>query len=169
MLCYLNVQAIPINIGFEESEKDQRLLAENMANLLNKCLNVEAQYKAFKKDSNIELGIIRSDTAFYTYNGFEKHHQNSNLRAIATLSTEKIYILVRNDSGIKRVRNMVGKVISIGNKNSYRYKHAQHILDTIGVFGQIKKDTSNIKTALTKLKQGSIHGLFPKSTVLLKL
>ena len=129
----LNVQGMPISVGSVESIEEHRPLAEGMVNLLNKCLNVDAQYKPFKKtiSEDIKLGILQSDIAFYAFGGFENIPHYPNLRTIGTLHPENVHILVRNSSGITKLRDMVGKVISIGSDKSNRNKHAQYILETV--------------------------------------
>jgi len=114
--------------------------------------------KMYKKE--YEMSMMQNDVAFYAYEGLESVDLNKNLRAIGTLYPEDIHILVRKDSGIKILKDMVGKKIAIGNVGSGQRRNSVQILETEGILAFVEKDDSDFKTAVEKFKSGQIDGLF---------
>ena len=108
----------------------------------------------------LEMAMMQNDVAFYAYEQLEGVKLNKNLRAIGTLYPEDIHIVVRKDSGIKSLKDMVGKTIAIGNKGSGQRRNSVQILQTAGILAAVNKDGSKFKAAVEKLINGEIDGLF---------
>lgn len=69
----------------------------------------------------LEMGITRSDLAYQSHDGsagFTAIGPNKDLRAVATLYSMPIAILVRKDANITTFADLKGKRINIGNKGS---------------------------------------------------
>lgn len=83
----------------------------------------------------LEMGITRSDLAYQSYEGidsFKAIGPNRDIRAITTLYAMPIAVVVKNDAGIEKFADMVGKRINIGNKGSGKRSVADLILGQMG-------------------------------------
>ncbi len=98
----------------------------------------------------LEMGITRSDLAFQSYEGinaFKAIGPNPNIRAITTLYSMPIAVLIKKDSGIESFKDLIGKRINIGNKGSGKRSVAELILN---VMGWQKGDFSAVLELTTK-------------------
>ena len=107
-----------------------------------------------------ELAMIQNDLAFYSLGGYDKTYKNENLRAIGSLYSEDVHIVVREDSNIKTLRDLRGKIVSTGNPDSGQYKNAKQILTMAGLFNEVKHDSSKIDNAIKKFINKEIDGIF---------
>ena len=111
-------------------------------------------------NNEIQLAMMQNDVAFYAYENLENITSNPELRAIASLYSEDVHIVVRNDSGIQKLEDMKQKKINIGSFDSGQYRNAKQILEEAGIFNQVKRDHSKFDKAVDKLINGEIDGLF---------
>ena len=84
----------------------------------------------------LESGFVQSDIAYWAYTGtgtFNGDPPKLELRAIASLYPESIHIVARKDAGIKQVRDLVGKRVSIDEPGSGTLIDAQLVLDEYGI------------------------------------
>jgi TRAP transporter TAXI family solute receptor len=84
----------------------------------------------------LESGFVQSDIAYWAYTGtgtFEGDPPKRELRAIASLYPESIHIVARKDAGIERVRDLIGKRVSIDEPGSGTLIDAQLVLDEYGI------------------------------------
>lgn len=98
----------------------------------------------------LEMGITRSDLAYQAYKGegaFKPMGPNSGLRAVATLYSMPIAILVKKSAGIEKFDDLKGRRINIGNKGSGKRSVADLIFT---VMGWTKKDFSEVHELSTK-------------------
>jgi hypothetical protein len=92
----------------------------------------------------LEVGITRSDLAYQAFQGegaFRPMGPNTGLRAMATLYSMPIAILVRKSAEITTFENLKGKRINIGNKGSGKRSVADLIFN---VMGWSEKDFSEV-------------------------
>jgi TRAP transporter TAXI family solute receptor len=78
--------------------------------------NLEALRKG-----DLDLAIAQSDWQFNAYNGvdyFVDQGANKKIRALFSLHSEVFTVVARADSGIKKIEDLVGKRINVGNKGS---------------------------------------------------
>ncbi len=83
----------------------------------------------------LEMGITRSDLAFQAHEGinaFKAIGPNPEIRAITTLYSMPIAVLVKKDAGIEKFSDLESKRINIGNKGSGKRSVAELILDVMG-------------------------------------
>jgi uncharacterized protein len=69
----------------------------------------------------LEAALVQADTAFWAYKGaeiFKPKGQLPSLRAIAALYPESLHIVVRRDSGIRSIRDLRGKRVSLDEPGS---------------------------------------------------
>ncbi|MCP4351452.1 MAG: TAXI family TRAP transporter solute-binding subunit, partial [Desulfobacterales bacterium] len=156
-----------LNIGSENSYYNFAVSIEKLINRKlktdMKTLGAESSDIINKKlyDKKIEFAVMRNDTAFYAHEGLENMHRNINIRAIGTLYTENVHIIVRKGSKIKTVKGLIGKKVAVGDPETRQDKHAEHILESVG---KIIRDHSEIEEAVNKLKQGEVDALFYTSS-----
>ncbi len=85
---------------------------------------------------SLESGFVQSDIAYWAYTGtgtFEGETPFRNLRAIANLYPESIHIVTRKDSGIRSVRDLVGKRVSLDEPGSGTLIDAELVLSVYGI------------------------------------
>jgi hypothetical protein len=112
----------------------------------------------------IESGFVQSDVAFWAYSGteaFEDEGRQGNLRAIANLYPESFHIVVRRDSGIGAVSDLLGKRVALDEVGSGTLVGAQLVL---GAFG-LTEDTIEVAylksdDAIEKLVAGELDAFF---------
>ena len=85
-------------------------------------------------EDKAQLCIAQSDTVYNAYNGFGGFKEKiTSVRAIASLYTEAVHILVRNPLYIKNIEDFKGKRISIGAEGSGTESNALAILQASGI------------------------------------
>ncbi|TDJ65304.1 MAG: TAXI family TRAP transporter solute-binding subunit [Proteobacteria bacterium] len=71
----------------------------------------------------LDMGIVQSDWQYHAYNGtgkdsFKKAGPHKELRAVFSVHAEPVSLIARKDSGIRHVKDLVGKRVNIGNPGS---------------------------------------------------
>jgi len=71
----------------------------------------------------LDMGVAQSDWQYHAYNGtgkasFKKAGPFKELRAVFSVHAEPVTIIARADSGLKHVKDLVGKRVNIGNPGS---------------------------------------------------
>ena len=101
-------------------------------NVLSSQGSVENLYWLSK--GKAQLCIAQSDTVYNMYNGLGQFTEKiKNIRAIASLYTEAVHILIRNPLYIRKIENFKGKRISIGPEGSGTESNALAILEAAGI------------------------------------
>lgn len=72
------------------------------------------------KNGELDFGIAQSDVVYQAYNGTGKFKNKAykDLRVVMSIHPELLTFVVRKDSGIKKLTDIVGKRINIGNPGS---------------------------------------------------
>ncbi len=94
-----------------------------------------ANVKAIQRGS-LESGFVQSDVAFWAYTGtgtFKGEDPIRELRTIANLYAESIHIVVRKNSGIRSVNDLVGKRVSLDEPGSGTLIDAEIVLNEYGI------------------------------------
>ena len=114
-----------------------------------------------------QSGFVQSDIAHWAYNGtgiYTGRPRVEVLRAIANLYPESVQLVVRKGSGIRSVRDLAGKKISLDEPGSGTLVDARLILQA---FGMAEKDLQAqylpAQRVADSLKDGSIDGFFSVS------
>lgn len=84
----------------------------------------------------LEMAIAQADIINDAYNGkgtFSSSGEYKGYSAVAGLYTEACQIVVRNDSGIKTVDDLLGKTVSVGEDESGTEQNASQILSAYGL------------------------------------
>ncbi len=93
--------------------------------------NVQAIQKGL-----LESGFAQSDVAYWAYTGtgiFEGQGRIESLRAIASLYPESVHLVARKGAGIRSVRDLKGKRVSLDEPGSGTLVDARIILEAFGV------------------------------------
>ncbi len=113
---------------------------------------------------SLESGFSQSDVAYWAYSGtgtFEGKPKATDLRLIATLYPESIHLVVRKGSGIKSVKDLRGKRVSLDEPGSGTLVDVRLIL---GAFGMTDKDVKaeymKPNQAGDKMKDGGLDAFF---------
>ena len=112
----------------------------------------------FMRKKRIDLSLIQSDVAWKAY-----HNYNfKDLRVLASLYSEKIQIVVRADSDIKRIEDLKGKKIAVGEKYSGSAVGATQILEACGLKSNIDYETVNDRftKSIEALYDGYIDAIY---------
>jgi TRAP transporter TAXI family solute receptor len=99
---------------------------------------------------NLDLAVVQSDWQYSAYNGiapFANGKPRKNLRALFSLHTEIFTIAVREDSGIKKLNDLVGKRVNIGNPGSGFRSTMETIMKAKGWTKETFKLASELKAS----------------------
>jgi TRAP transporter TAXI family solute receptor len=92
--------------------------------------NVEAL-----RTRRLDAALVHADVAFWANHGIGpyKGHAVPNLRGIAMIYPEALHLVVRQDSGIRDVRGLRGKRVSLGEADTILAGHGRLILGAWGL------------------------------------
>ncbi len=111
-------------------------------------------------DANVVF--IQNDIAYYALHGLYMFEGSrvEKIRALAALYPEVVQIVVRADSGIKSVSDLVGKRVAIGAAGSGTAVEAEIILRAAGVWDKITVQNLDFAQAAEALKLGQVDAAF---------
>jgi TRAP transporter TAXI family solute receptor len=112
----------------------------------------------------LESGFAQSDVAYWAYTGtgiYQGQGKVENLRAIANLYPESIHIVARMGSGIRSVRDLGGKRVSLDEPGSGTLVDARIILTAFGV-GEAALMPQYVKSspAVAMIQDGQLDAFF---------
>ena len=112
----------------------------------------------------LDAAIVQSDIAHDAFNGennFEKSGSLEGYSAVVGMFTEACHIVVRIDSDINRVDDLLGKTVSIGEEESGSELNAKQILSAYGLNSKMVKEKNlNYADAAKQLQNGEIDAAF---------
>lgn len=112
----------------------------------------------------LDSAFVQSDIAHWAFTGtglFKNRGAVPKLRAIASLFPETVHIVVRADGPIATLRDLKGKRVAIGEKESGTIVDARLILDAAGISEKdIKAENLRLAQAAQALDAGSIDAFF---------
>lgn len=111
----------------------------------------------FLRRGQIDLALIQSDVAWQAFNGthsFEKNRYRE-LRVLASLYSEVIQIIVRGDSEIRTIRDLRGKKISVGERDS---GSAASVILVLGAAGLSPDDYTLVYERFTRATESLNDG-----------
>ncbi|RTZ96079.1 MAG: immunogenic protein [Deltaproteobacteria bacterium] len=116
------------------------------------------------KSGVLESGFSQSDVAYWAYTGtgiFEGKGKVEDLRVIASLYPETIHLVARKGSGIKSVKDLKGKRISMDEPGSGTLVDARIILEAYGLSEKdVKADYIKPTPAIDKIKDNQLDAFF---------
>ena len=116
-----------------------------------------------------DLAIVQSDTLSDAINGrgkFADAGKASGYAAVAAIYPEVCQIVVAKDSDIKSVNDLVGKRVSVSDRESGSMRNAEQILAAHGMtFGMIKPMYMSFAEEAQALQDGMIDAFFVTAAV----
>ncbi len=111
-----------------------------------------------------ESGLTQADVAHWAWTGtnvFAKSGPVENIAAIANLYQESLSVVVRADSGIESVGNLLGKRVALGEKDSGTLVTARLVLSAYGLSEKrIKPQYLAVAPACERLQAGELDAFF---------
>ena len=112
----------------------------------------------------LESGFVQSDVAYWAYTGsgtFSGRAPYRDLRSIANLYPESIHIVVRRNSGIHSVRDLVGKRVSLDEPGSGTLIDARLVLGMYGIStDDIDAEYMKPDLAIERIKRNQLDAFF---------
>ena len=116
------------------------------------------------QQGTLESGFVQSDIAYWAFTGtgtFQGAPPVSSLRAIANLYPESLHIVVRKDSGIRSVRDLVGKRVSIDEPGSGTLIDAKLVLQAYGITQEdFLVEYVKPAVAIQRIRSGQLDAFF---------
>ena len=111
-------------------------------------------------EGKVDMALVQNDIAYYACNGEAMFAGNklNNISGIATLFPEVIQFIVRKDSNVNTLSELVGKKIAIGGKNSGTRFNVEQILGEAGILDKVTCINIDAKEAMEKIKTKDIDG-----------
>jgi TRAP transporter TAXI family solute receptor len=112
----------------------------------------------------LDFGIAQSDVVYQAYHGLGKFKGKAikNLRTIMTIHAEPLTLVVTKDSKIKKLDDIAGKKINIGNAGSGQRNTVEMLFKETPLQKKMLKSADELKASETAkaLKDGKIDGYF---------
>ena len=116
------------------------------------------------REKFLDLAIVQSDTLSNAINGrgiFTTQGLGFGYAAVAGLYTESCQIVVANDSNINEISDLVGKKVSVGERESGVLQNAEQILMSHGLtFEMLDVNYMSFADAANALENGNIDAFF---------
>lgn len=116
------------------------------------------------REKFLSLAIVQSDTLSNAVNGrgvFAAAGPGEGYAAVAGLYTEACQIVVAKDSSIKEITDLVGKKVSVGERESGGLQNAEQILMSHGLtFEMLEVNYLSFTDSATALERGNIDAFF---------
>jgi len=115
--------------------------------------------------SNIDFGIVQSDRqyqAFIGLNEWKDKGEQTDLRALFSLHAETVTLVAAVDSGIKKIEDLKGKRVNIGDPGSGQRGNAIEILEAKGINYKTDFKAQGLKASesASMLQDGRIDAFF---------
>jgi uncharacterized protein len=121
-------------------------VALQISNLMNKNMGAKYNYvgrptggSVFNINAMIretfDFGVAQSDRNFQAFNGLADWDGKpvKNLRSVFSMHPETVMLVTRKDTGIKKVEDIKGKRINIGNPGSGQRFNAEEVMRVYGI------------------------------------
>ncbi len=112
----------------------------------------------------VESALCQADIAYWAYHGtglYRKQGAVRDLRAIANLYPEALHVVTRRAAGIREFRQLRGKAVSLGDKDSSTLVTARAVLQAAGLQEKdIKVQFLKPAEAADAMRDGKIDAFF---------
>lgn len=138
------------------NQKSQTLAAKGVTSGAS-VANVRAIAKG-----EAQVGIAQNDVTYYAMKGIAQFEGNpvKNLRTVATLYPEPVQLVVRADSGLKKLEDLVGKRVVVGAAGSGVAQTAERVLKAAGIWDKVNKIYQTFEEAAQSLVLGQVDAEF---------
>jgi uncharacterized protein len=117
----------------------------------------------------LESGLCQADIAYWAFHGtglYAKKGAVRNLRAIANLFPETMHAVVRDESGIRDLKQLKGRNVSLGERDSATLVNARTVLQAVGIGErEVKAQFLKPGQAADALIEGRIDAFFDTAAV----
>jgi TRAP transporter TAXI family solute receptor len=114
-----------------------------------------------------ESGLCQADIAYWAYHGtgfYRKQGAVKNLRAIANLYPEALHVVVRRAAGIRDFKQLRGKSVSLGDRESGTLVTARAVLQSLGLQERdLRAQFLKPVDAADAMRDGKLDALFEMS------
>ncbi len=112
----------------------------------------------------LEAALVQAEVASWALNGtgvFKNRSAVPNLRAIGAVFPESIHLVVPRDSPINSLRDLKGKRVGLGEKESGTLADVRLLLDQVGLSERdLKPDYSRLADAATGIRENTLDAFF---------
>jgi TRAP transporter TAXI family solute receptor len=112
----------------------------------------------------LDSGFVQADVAYWAYTGtgvFEGKPRMEQLRAIANLYPENLHLVVRKTAGVKSIRDLRGRPVSLDEQGSGTLVSARLILQAFGIREtDLKARYLPAAGAIKAIKEGTLDAFF---------
>jgi hypothetical protein len=119
------------------------------------------------REHRFESGLCQADIAYWAYHGtgvYRKQGAVKNLRAIANLYPEALHVVVRRAAGIRDFKQLRGKVVSLGARESGTLVTARAVLQSLGVAERdLRVQFHKPVEAADAMREGKLDAFFEMS------
>ena len=87
-------------------------------------------------NGDLEFGVVQSDRQFQAYNGLAEWSQAGkqiDLRSVFSVHPESITLIASESSGIRKIKDLKGKKINLGNPGSGPLQNSKDVLKAVGL------------------------------------
>jgi len=87
-------------------------------------------------NGDLEFGVVQSDRQYQAYNGlaeWSKAGRQTELRAVFSVHPESITLIVSEKSGIRKITDLKGKRVNLGNPGSGQLQNSKDVLKAAGL------------------------------------
>lgn len=157
----------PIRIGTSEKGGTFWSQGEAVATMLRRELGVECQVLDAREasienarrlgDDRIDFGFMASNWIGRAYAGEPPFEKPVDVRMVAPANAGAMFFIVREDSPLRSVRDMIGKRVSIGPAGSGMVQHIHTIFGALGIsFDQFTPVNMSFEDGGRALETGAI-------------
>ena len=90
-------------------------------------------------NGDMEFGVVQSDRQYQSYHGlaeWSKSGEQTDLRSVFSIHPESITLVASERSGIKKVEDLKGKKVNLGNPGSGQLQNSRDVLTAAGLTEQ---------------------------------
>ena len=170
-----------VTIATGGSSGPYNIIGTTLANEYSNAFDVNSKPQAtgasvenlnLMKEGKVEMAFVMSDVLTEAVEGTGNFTEKVDVKQIATLYPNYVQIVTTANSGIKKIEDLVGKRVAVGDQNSGVEVNARNLLNGHGItYDDIKVDYLGYAEAADGLKSGSIDAAFltsglPNSSVM---
>lgn len=145
-------------------------LGVGMAELINRHIpgvtaNAEVTGASIENSRRVgmgemEFGIANADALYFAWAGQPPFERKFPLLAVASLYPSTMQIAVLRESGIRSIRDLAGKRVSVGPPGGATRVMAENILKEYGILGSVREVDLSFTESVDAMKDRTLDGAF---------
>jgi TRAP transporter TAXI family solute receptor len=87
-------------------------------------------------NADLEFGVVQSDRQYQAYNGlaeWSNSGKQTDLRSVFSVHPESITLIASEKSGIREIKDLIGKRVNLGNPGSGYLQNSKDVLRAVGL------------------------------------